>query len=548
MTRIAPATTPIVPMTSLIPAESIAAPVATPPAVQAQPSRDPRPGRLPKQQLDRAVKDALKLDPNAQFAIDRASNTATFVSGAFAMNVKPGAAGQPVDVVAAEFLRQHGTVFGVDNARTQLRLVGSNRDHLGYTHYKYQQYFNDLPVFGQQIIVHTQDSTVRSAAGRLTPNIKVAERSTALSAHEAFARVLSSKDHTLAASSVKLANDSGTLGVFTADDGTPYLAYEMDVRSATGPQSWRYYLDATSGKVLESWSTTETALNRETYDGQNSQNRPGKIARREGDGPVGDAIVNAAHDNSQAVYDFFKENFGRDSIDNRGMKLISTVHYGSKYNNAFWDGSQMTYGDGDGELLAPLALGMDVVGHEMTHGVTERTAGLQYRNQSGALNESWSDVFGNLIEKWDEARKNPGAPERDPKWLIGEVVFTPKVEGDAIRSMSAPGTAYARDPQPGHMKDYKNTANDNGGVHINSGIPNKAAYEVAMSLGRDKLAAIWYRAQTQYLTATSKFADAANVTAQAAADLYGKNSPEVTAVQNAWASVGLAPTNTPGIR
>ncbi len=548
MSRIAPATTPIVPMTSLIPAESISVPVASPAAVQAQPSRDPRPGRLPKQQLDRAVKDALKLDPNAQFAIDRASNTATFVSGAFAMNVKPGAAGQPVDVVAAEFLRQHGSMFGVENARTQLRLVGSNRDHLGFTHYKYQQYFNDLPVFGQQLIVHTQDSTVRSAAGRLTPNIKVAERTSAISAQEAFSRVLSSKDRSLAGSSWKLADDASTLGVFTADDGTPHLAYEMDVRSATGPQSWRYYVDATSGKVLESWSTMESALNRETYDAQSSQSRPGKIARREGDGPVGDTVINAAHDNSQAVYDFFKDNFGRDSIDNRGMKLISTVHYGTKYNNAFWDGSQMTYGDGDGELLIPLALGLDVVGHEMTHGVTERTAGLQYRNQSGALNESWSDVFGNLIEKWDEARKNPSAAERDPKWLIGEVVFTPKVDGDAIRSMSAPGTAYARDPQPGHMKDYKNTPNDNGGVHINSGIPNKAAYEVAMAVGRDKLAAIWYRAQTQYLTSTSKFIDAANVTAQAAADLYGKDSAEVKAVQTAWASVGLAPTNTPGLR
>ena len=545
MTRIAPAS--FVPMTSLIPAETVSAP-AVPAPEAAQPAHDPRPGRLAKNTVDRAVQNALKLDPSARFAIDRASNAATFMSGSFSMNVKPGAAGQPVDVVASEFLKQHGTVFGVDSPQAQLRLVGSSRDQLGMSHFKYQQYFNDLPVFGQQLVVHAQDSTVRSVAGRLTPNIKVADRHAAISASDAFQRLASSKTNGLASGSqIKLTEDAGTLGVFTTDDGTPHLAYEMDVRSASGPESWRYYLDATDGRVLESWSTMESAMNRETYDAKSGQGRPGTIARREGDGPVADAVVNAAHDHSQAVYEFYKDQFGRDSIDNRGMKLVSTVHFGNKYNNAFWDGSQMTYGDGDGEMFIPFALGLDVVGHEMAHGVTERTAGLQYRSQSGALNESWSDVFGNLIEKWDEARKNPGAPERDPKWLIGEVVFTPKVDGDGLRSMSAPGTGYSRDPQPAHMKDYKNTSSDNGGVHINSGIPNKAAYEIAMSIGRDKLSSIWYRAQTQYLTPTAKFIDAANVTVQAAADLYGKDSAEVKAVQNAWTSVGLTPTNSPGI-
>jgi len=114
----------------------------------------------------------------------------------------------------------------------------------------------------------------------------------------------------------------------------------------------------------------------------------------------------------------------------------------------------MTYGDGDGKMLSPLALGVDVVGHEMTHGVTERTAGLQYRNQSGALNESWSDTMGNLIQKWAAHQKDPAAAEIDPKWLVGEDIFTPGVAGDALRSQSAPGTAYPGDTQPATMKDY----------------------------------------------------------------------------------------------
>lgn len=288
--------------------------------------------------------------------------------------------------------------------------------------------------------------------------------------------------------------------------------------------------------------------NRATYDAKNSQfprGGLGDLARSEGQGATGDEAIDAAHDNAGLVHDFFAQVLGRDSIDGRGMQMKSVVHYGKAYNNAYWDGEKMTYGDGDGKMFKPLSLALDVVGHEMTHGVTEHTAGLQYRNQSGALNESWSDVFGELIEQWAENRAGFGSPDaaKAADWLIGEDVFTPGTAGDGLRSMKAPGTGYKGDPQPGHMKDYKKMSGDNGGVHINSGIPNKAAYEVAVRIGGEKLAHVWYTALTDYLKPTSSFDDAASATLAAATRLYGDGA-ESQAILDAWKAVGI--TAKPG--
>jgi Zn-dependent metalloprotease len=285
--------------------------------------------------------------------------------------------------------------------------------------------------------------------------------------------------------------------------------------------------------------------NRATYDAEKSEfptGGLGKLVRKEGQGPTGDKAIDAAHDNAGLVHEFLKTVLGRDSIDGKGMQMKSVVHYGVAFNNAYWDGEKMTYGDGDGETFAPLSLAIDVVGHEMAHGVTEHTAGLQYRNQSGALNESWSDVFGELIEQWAENRSGFGTTDaaKAADWLIGEDVFTPGVAGDALRSMKTPGTGYKGDPQPGHMKDYKKMSSDNGGVHVNSGIPNKAAYEAAIRIGGEKLAKIWYKALTDYLKPNSSFADAASATLAAANKLYGTGA-ESQAIVDAWTAVGIIP-------
>ena len=286
------------------------------------------------------------------------------------------------------------------------------------------------------------------------------------------------------------------------------------------------------------------------YDARNGSSLPGSLVRSEGEAATGDAATDEAYDGSGATYDLYKEVFGRDSVDNQGMDLISTVHYLEGYDNAFWNGEQMVYGDGDEDLPEQERLFnrftkvIDIIGHELTHGVTQYEANLVYRDQPGALNESISDVFGSLVK---QRVKNHTAEQAD--WLIGEGLFTSNVDAEGIRSMKAPGTAYddpvlGRDPQPGHMDDYVETSSDNGGVHINSGIPNKAFYNVATEIGGfawEKAGAIWYLALCDELQPTSDFQAAANATYKVAGTLYGKDSAEQRAVYNGWKAVGLIP-------
>jgi Zn-dependent metalloprotease len=297
---------------------------------------------------------------------------------------------------------------------------------------------------------------------------------------------------------------------------------------------------------------------RTIYDAKQGSQLPGTKVRGEGDPAGADPGVNEAYDGSGITYDLYNNVYGRNSIDNNGLKLDSTVHYQKGYDNAFWNGQQMVYGDGDEDLppeqrlFNRFTIALDVIGHELTHGVTQYEANLRYLTQSGALNESISDVFGSLVKQYN--RQQTAA---DADWIIGEGLFTSNVNGVGIRSMKAPGTAYndpvlGKDPQPSHMKDYVNTLNDNGGVHINSGIPNHAFYVVAREIGGyawEKAGAIWYRALTVKLQSGSNFLDAANLTFEAAAELFGGGSLEQKAVQTGWTEVGItigAPPPSPG--
>ena len=287
---------------------------------------------------------------------------------------------------------------------------------------------------------------------------------------------------------------------------------------------------------------------RVVYDAKNGSSLPGTVVRKEGDGPNADVAVNEAYDGSGVTYDLYNDVYQRNSIDANGMRLDSTVHYRRGYDNAFWDGEQMVYGDGDEDLpederlFNRFTIALDVIGHELTHGVTQFEAKLQYFQQPGALNESMSDVFGSLVKQYQLQQL---ASEAD--WIIGSGLLTANVNGVGIRSMKAPGTAYddpvlGKDPQPGHMRDYVNTINDNGGVHINSGIPNRAFYVTAVELGGfawEKAGQIWYVTLKDKLTATSKFQDCANLTYQVAGQLYGDGSIEQQAVKKGWAEVGL---------
>jgi Zn-dependent metalloprotease len=297
---------------------------------------------------------------------------------------------------------------------------------------------------------------------------------------------------------------------------------------------------------------TPAGVKRRTiYDSQQQPSLPGKLVRGEGGAKGKDVTVNEAYDYSGAVYDFFSTVLGRNSIDDRGMRLDSSVHFREDptepFDNAFWNGTQMIYGDGDGASFGRFTKCLDVVGHELTHGITQYEAGLEYQGQSGALNESFSDVFGSLVKQWKKKQK---ADKAD--WLIGKGLLAKGVNGVALRSLKAPGTAYddplfgGKDPQPAHMKDYVKLANtnagDNGGVHINSGIPNHAFYLVATKLGGNAWAApgkIWYDALCNRIRSKATFKDAAKATVASASSLYGSTSPETKAVKAAWQEVGV---------
>lgn len=289
--------------------------------------------------------------------------------------------------------------------------------------------------------------------------------------------------------------------------------------------------------------TTPAGEKRRTiYDCEHETRLPGKLVRGE-DGPrTKDSAVNEAYDHSGATYDFFKTVYGRNSVDDRGMRLDSSVHYGVEYDNAFWNGMQMVYGDGDGEIFERFTRSIEVVGHELTHGIVQCEAGLYYHGQPGALNESFADVFGVLVKQW---KLKQTASKAD--WLIGAELFTKKVKAAGLRSMKAPGTAYddpnlGKDPQPAHMKDYYGGSADNGGVHINSGIPNHAFYLAAMEIGGqawDPLGRIWYDALCNRLRPNSDFNTAARATIDTAGQLCGPNSKEQQAVKAAWKEVGV---------
>ena len=264
-----------------------------------------------------------------------------------------------------------------------------------------------------------------------------------------------------------------------------------------------------------------------------------KVVRIEGDAVTGDPAADEAYDGLGSTYDFWWREFTRDSLDGEGLPLVGVVHYGIRYDNAFWDGEQMVFGDGDGELFNRFTVALDIIGHELGHGVIQDEGPLRYSGQSGALNESLADVFGVLV-----AQHRAGQTADDADWLVGAGLFTDTVQGRALRSMIEPGTAYddpilGKDPQPAHMDDYVRTAADNGGVHINSGIPNRAFALAARAIGGfawEVAGRVWFDAlRDPRLASDATFADFARLTVAAA-----EPTPHAAqAVGDAWSAVGV---------
>ncbi|MEG3629702.1 M4 family metallopeptidase [Streptomyces poriticola] len=281
---------------------------------------------------------------------------------------------------------------------------------------------------------------------------------------------------------------------------------------------------------------------RTVYDALHGTELPGRKVRGEGDEPGQDATVNRAYAGLGATFELLLSAYGRDSIDGSGLPLNATVHYDREYNNAFWNGEQMVFGDGDGEIFLDFTIPIDVIGHELAHGLTQHTANLTYFGQPGALNESVSDVFGALIKQY-----TLGQTAAEADWLIGAGLLAPRVTGVALRSMKEPGSAYdddvlGKDPQPATMDDYVRTGRDNGGVHINSGIPNHAFHLAATALGGhawERAGQIWYDVLTGgELRQDALFPDFATLTVRAARERYG-DAEELEAVRKAWEQVGV---------
>ncbi|MGJ3545534.1 neutral metalloprotease NprE [Bacillus subtilis] len=468
----------------------------------------------------------------------------------------------PNDKAVKQFLKKNSNNFKGDPSK-RLKLVESTTDALGYKHFRYAPVVNGVPIKDSQVIVHVDKSdNVYAVNGELhNQSAAKTDNSQKVSSEKALAlafKAIGKSPDAVSNGAAKNSNKAELKAIETKD-GSYRLAYDVTIRYVEPePANWEVLVDAETGSILKQQNKVEHAaatgsgttlkgatvpLNISyeggkyvlrdlskptgtqiiTYDLQNRQSRlPGTLVSSTTKTFTSSSQRAAvdAHYNLGKVYDYFYSNFKRNSYDNRGSKIVSSVHYGTQYNNAAWTGDQMIYGDGDGSFFSPLSGSLDVTAHEMTHGVTQETANLIYENQPGALNESFSDVFGyfNDTEDWD----------------IGEDIT---VSQPALRSLSNP-TKYN---QPDNYANYRNLPNtdegDYGGVHTNSGIPNKAAYNTITKLGVSKSQQIYYRALTTYLTPSSTFKDAKAALIQSARDLYG--STDAAKVEAAWNAVGL---------
>lgn len=328
----------------------------------------------------------------------------------------------------------------------------------------------------------------------------------------------------------------------------PYMLQELATRNPGNSDFLKTYTQTKDMQetpvVLRPRVETSANGTREVYDAKGKEEHPGEKARFEGDGPSTDDEVNVAYDSAGFIRDFYLKEYGRNSIDGQGMKMIQTVNYGDNYENAFWNGSQMTYGRPGKDSPFKTFVLLDVIGHEITHGVTEKESGMRYYGQSGALNESMSDVFAELIEQYS---KKQTADQAD--WVVGNGIWKDTVKGRGLRDMLNPGTAYddpavGKDPQPAHMKDYWNGWGDNGGVHYNSGIPNKAFATFARAVGGNAWEApghIWYDAR-KAAGSNPDFATFAHHTIEAAKAMG--RADLVTKLEAAWDGVGVKPSAT----
>jgi len=439
---------------------------------------------------------------------------------------------EPQSFAAA--LKRAAQAYGIDAEEMVFR--GAERDELGMVHARYGQVINNLTVVNSELRLHARpDGQVFFVTGAVAQSKTLAK----------MAAIEDTEAESIAAVEARpgvLLTPSGATEltyVVTSDLAGAHLAWRVTVVGEDDgmPVRDEVFVDAGNANVVARQPTIYSARNRKSYSAKQGTSIPGTLMRSEGQAASNNIDVNAAYDNLGRVYDYYFTTYGRDSFDAAGAALISTVNYDRNYCNAFWNGTQMVYGDGDGNKCGPLARGLDVTGHELTHAVTERTAGLVYSGESGGLNEAMSDIFGNVIEYTRDGVISANT------WMVGEEIWTPSTPGDALRYMDDP----ARD---GNSLDYFPDYSGED-VHYSSGIANLAfkllttggphprgkTTTVAVGIGIEHAAAIFYRALATYMTPTTNFAAARQFTAQAANDLFGAEA--VASLHLAWDVVGV---------
>ncbi len=501
-----------------------------------------------------------------------------------------------LQAMAIDFLGDVKTTLKIEDPNQELEMINMESDEIGMTHIQLQQKYKNIPVYGGEIWLHTKGDKIDILNGRNFPTPNLASISPTLSEDKAiaFAMIDVGKKSIVQQAGVtgkllgKMQN-TAELIIFHKDENfaDERLAYNLTIRPNL-LERWTYFIDANTGEVLKKFNNTCSLNNPFTATARDLNNisrsfsvqqsgstyymldtqRPmyNKTTSKLPDDPVGgiwtidalnstsdnmkydqvksnninswSATAVSAHYNAGLCYDYYRTKFGRNSLDGKGSSIISVINIadddGRGMDNAYWNGEFMGYGNGR-DAFKPLAGALDVAGHEMTHGVVEATARLEYQNQSGALNESFADIFGAMIDRDD--------------WTLGEdIIKAGSFPSGALRSLSNPNQGGRNDPgyQPRTMSQYANLPNtdegDNGGVHVNSGIPNYAFYLFASNanVGKDKAEQVYYRALTKYMTRTSKFVDARLAVVRAAADINGDTSPVVTAAKAAFDAVGIA--------
>lgn len=489
--------------------------------------------------------------------------------------------------VTFQFMGQVRDLLKLDKPEDNFTISRTETDDLGQTHIRLAQTYRGVPILGSELVAHLTDGEVTSINGRYQPAPEGLTITPKLALPDASALALTDVRKTSTVRSfgdnlLNLKSSEGELCIFTMPDGAARLAYALTVRPNM-LERWEYVIDAQTGEVLDKYNhtcsfvgpikATGKDLNGVTRSFQTYQQSTNSYymidasramfksaSSKMPDSPVGalwtidarntfgnnqkfyqiTSTSNAdwsptaisAHYNGGIAYEYYLNTFKRNALSGTGETMVSIVNMpdddGKTMDNAFWNGKMMAYGNG--KLLKPLAGGLDVAGHEMTHGVIQNTANLQYKSQSGAINESMADVFGAMIDRTN--------------WTIGEQIATPALlPSGALRDLSNPNQGgKTRDPngyQPATMSQYETTSDDNGGVHTNSGIPNFAFYKFATAIGKDKAEQVYYRALTTYLVRTSQFLDLRLAVIKAAGDLYGASGAEVTAAKNAFDAVGI---------